>query len=293
MELELRNINHKYGEFTALRDVNITFTPGVYALLGPNGAGKSTMMNLITEIISPTEGEILLDGSPIKKLGKEFRKKLSYMPQQQGLYEKFTASRFLDYIAALKGIRSKNARSEIKRVLELVNLSEKKDVYIGELSGGMKQRLLIAQALLDDPEIIILDEPTAGLDPKERIRIRNIISQISVEKIVIFATHVVSDIESLAKKVVFLKRGQIVREIKGPRELCSEIEGRVFEIRIEEDDLAEIKKTSLISNISESGDFLEIRVIFKDKSTIGNTNRDMKKVFPNLEDLYLYLFEND
>lgn len=293
MELELRNINHKYGDFTALRDVNITFTPGVYALLGPNGAGKSTMMNLITEIISPTEGEILLDGSPIKKLGKEYRKKLSYMPQQQGLYERFTASRFLDYIAALKGISSKNARAEIKRVLELVNLSEKKDVYIGELSGGMKQRLLIAQAMLDDPEIIILDEPTAGLDPKERIRIRNIISQISVEKIVIFATHVVSDIESLAKKVVFLKRGQIVREIKGPRELCSEIEGRVFEIKIKEDDLADIRKISLISNISESRDFLEIRAIFKDKSTIDSTNREMKKVFPNLEDLYLYLFEND
>ncbi len=198
MILEIQNLTKSYGKHMALNQVSLSLTPGVYALLGPNGAGKSTLMNLIAGNIRQDYGKICYDGKTTEALGREFRRILGFMPQQQGLYENFTAYRFLSYMASLKGMSRAKAAKEIEWALEMVHLADNRNQRLGAFSGGMKQRVLMAQAIMNDPEILILDEPTAGLDPKERIRIRNIISEIAMDKIVIFATHVVSDIEQIA-----------------------------------------------------------------------------------------------
>lgn len=210
MKLELLNLTKRYGNFTALDHVNITFTEGIYGILGANGAGKSTMMNLLTDNISRTEGQILFDGTDILKLGKDFRRVLGYMPQQQGYYEHMTAQTFLYYLADLKAIPKREARAEIEKLLEITNLADVRHKKLGGFSGGMKQRVLLAQALLGDPKVVILDEPTAGLDPKERIRIRNFIAELSRERIILLATHIVSDIESVSDQVLMMKRGRVV-----------------------------------------------------------------------------------
>ena len=210
MKLELINLTKQYGNFTALDHVNITFTEGIYGILGANGAGKSTMMNLLTDNIPRTEGQILFDGTDILKLGKDFRRVLGYMPQQQGYYEHMTAQTFLSYMADLKAIPKKQARAEIEKLLEITNLSDVRHKKLGGYSGGMKQRVLLAQALLGDPKVVILDEPTAGLDPKERIRIRNFIADLSRERIILLATHIVSDIESISDQILMMKKGRVV-----------------------------------------------------------------------------------
>lgn len=289
MKLELRNITHRYGDFTALDHINITFEAGVYALLGPNGAGKSTMMNLITGIFQPTEGEILYNGISTKILGRNFRNILSYMPQQQGMYEMFSVNRFLAYIAALKGIPGRAVQQEIDRVLALVNLSAAKHRLIREMSGGMKQRVLIAQAIMNDPQIVILDEPTAGLDPQERIRIRNIISQIAINKIVLYATHVVSDIDHLAKKVILLKEGKMIKPVQSPLDLCKDLNGHVFEFFTPEQELDLIQKKYSVSNMKETEQGMNVRVVSKTEPDVQNA----ELVFPTLEDVYLFLFETE
>lgn len=210
MELMLSGVTKNYGHFTALQDFTYVFKEGVYGLLGPNGAGKSTLMNLITGNLSPDRGEILLNGKSIKDLGISYLKHIGFVPQQQNLYPTFTGKRFLYYMAALKGMDKKRADLEIPEILNMLNLTKQQDKKIREYSGGMKQRLLIGQALLDHPSILIFDEPTAGLDPKESIGIRNIISGFSEDRIVIFATHVVSDVEKAATEVLFLKDGLLL-----------------------------------------------------------------------------------
>ena len=210
MELMLSGVTKNYGHFTALQDFTYVFKEGVYGLLGPNGAGKSTLMNLITGNLSPDRGEILLNGKSIKDLGISYLKHIGFVPQQQNLYPTFTGKRFLYYMAALKGMDKKRADLEIPEILNMLNLTKQQDKKIREYSGGMKQRLLIGQALLDHPSILIFDEATAGLDPKERIGIRNIISGFSEDRIVIFATHVVSDVEKAATEVLFLKDGLLL-----------------------------------------------------------------------------------
>lgn len=288
MILTIENITKKYGSNVALDCVNVTLTSGVYALLGPNGAGKSTLMNLITENLVPDSGQILLDGKEIHSLGKKYRAMLGFMPQQQGLYDNFTAYRFLSYIAALKGMKKNEMESEVNRVLACVNLLEKASQKIGTFSGGMKQRLLIAQAIMGNPEILILDEPTAGLDPKERIRIRNIISEISSEKIVIFATHVVSDIEHIAKQVILIKAGKILR-CESPAVLSEELEGKVFELKAEKQELDSVKARYIVSSISQQQDDCLVRVI-SDNEPAGYL---YQAVNPCLEDVYLYYFGNE
>ncbi len=210
MKLELIDLTKRYGNFTALNHVNITFTEGIYGILGANGAGKSTMMNLITDNIPRSEGQILFEGTDILRLGADFRRVLGYMPQEQGYYEHMTAQTFLYYMADLKAIPKREAREEIERLLEITNLSRVRHKKLGGFSGGMKQRVLLAQALLGDPKVVILDEPTAGLDPKERIRIRNFIASLSRERIILLATHIVSDIESISDEVLMMKRGRVV-----------------------------------------------------------------------------------
>jgi len=208
--LELCNISKKYKEKIALNDVSLKLDNGIYGLLGPNGAGKSTLMNIITGNLEPTEGTIKWEGKEVKELGSNYRGMLGYAPQQQGMYETFSGRRFLSYMATLKGISKSSMEDEINRVLLYVNMVEKSNQKIGTYSGGMKQRILIAQAIIGNPKLVILDEPTAGLDPKERVRIRERIAELSKDKIILVSTHVVSDIESIAKKIILIKTGKII-----------------------------------------------------------------------------------
>ena len=211
MELRIEHLTKKYGEKVALRDFTYTFTPGIYGILGANGAGKSTLMNLITDNVKRNEGQILWDGTDILKLGKSFRAKLGYMPQQQGMYNEFSARAFLRYMAQIKEIPKKQADEQIEQLLDVVNLREDAHKKVGGFSGGMRQRVLLAQALLGDPKIMILDEPTAGLDPRERLRLRQYISDLAQDRIVFLTTHIVSDIESIADDVLLMKQGELVR----------------------------------------------------------------------------------
>lgn len=210
--LEIKNIYKTYGGKVALNHISIELEDGVYGLLGPNGAGKSTLMNIITDNLSMDEGEILYNGNNVAKLGQEFLKKIGFAPQQQGLYDEFTGRRFLLYMGTLKGISKDSLKSEIERVSKAVNLFNELDKKMGAYSGGMKQRILIAQAIMGSPKILIMDEPTAGLDPKERVRIRELLAEISSDKIILVATHVVSDIQSISKEIIMIKKGNIIEK---------------------------------------------------------------------------------
>ena len=227
-KLEFIHVTKKYGEKQALSDFTVVLQPGIYGLLGPNGAGKSTLMNLLTDNIRRTSGEILYNGEEILKSGAKFRSKIGYMPQQQGFYESFSARMFLVYMAELKGLRKKEAKKQIENLLEIVHLSHVADKKIGGFSGGMKQRVLLAQALLGDPKLLILDEPTAGLDPKERVNLRNYIHQLSQNKIILLATHVVSDVESIADRILIMKAGELVAD-DTPEHLVRAVDGNNLE----------------------------------------------------------------
>ncbi|MBQ8000849.1 MAG: ABC transporter ATP-binding protein [Ruminococcus sp.] len=291
MKLEINNLSkiYKKGAVKALDDFSITLTPGVYGLLGPNGAGKSTLMNIITDNLNADSGEVTYNGENIKKLGKNFRSVLGYMPQQQGLYDDFTLNRFLWYMAALKGLKRKEAKEKITKLLDTVNLTDSAHKKLGAFSGGMKQRALIAQALLNEPEILILDEPTAGLDPKERIRIRNFISDIAEDKIVILATHVVSDIEFIAKEVILLKSGKLVA-CDNIAELLKSVEDKTFEITTEDSALVrKLQENYRVSNILREGNSVKVRIVTDNPPDYVSAI----KVKPTLEDLYLYIFEEE
>lgn len=209
MELKIENVTKQFGTVRALDDISITLHAGIYGFLGANGAGKSTLMNLITDNVKRDTGKITYDGKDILELGSEFRKILGYMPQQQGFYEQMSGRGFMLYIASLNGMKRKQAKAETERLLSVVSLSEHAHKKLGGYSGGMKQRLLLAATLLGDPKVLILDEPTAGLDPKERVNLRKFISELSKDKIVIVVTHVVSDIETIADEVVIIKGGKL------------------------------------------------------------------------------------
>ena len=228
MELVIEHLTKKYGEKVALREFSYTFTPGIYGILGANGAGKSTLMNLITDNVKRNEGQILWDGTDILKLGASFRKLLGYMPQQQGMYSDFSARAFLRYMADVKGLNRKQANRQIEELFELVNLKDAAHKKLVGFSGGMRQRVLLAQALLGEPQILILDEPTAGLDPKERLRLRQHIADLAENRIVFLTTHIVSDIESIATDVLLMKDGALVRH-GTPDELIQSVQGKDLE----------------------------------------------------------------
>lgn len=289
MELKLEGITKSYnkGKTYAVNDFCADFTPGVYGLLGPNGAGKSTLMNMITDNLDADSGSMTLDGVFIKKMGTAYRSLLGYMPQQQGVYDDFTGEKFLWYMAALKGISRKDTKETIERILTVVNLQGDRYKKLKSYSGGMKQRILIAQALLNDPKILIMDEPTAGLDPKERIRIRNFISDISKDKIVLLATHVVSDVESISKEILIMKFGRVVRQ-GTPQELLSEMEHRVFEALVTREERKEYEGAGFkIANVVLTADKVCLRVVSDIRPDIG----EVHEVRPNLEDVYLYFVE--
>jgi len=282
MELKVENLTKSFGDVKALNHVSFTFTPGVYGILGPNGAGKSTLINLITGNIARQEGQILWNGREILKGGREYRKVLGYMPQQQGYYEDFTAGAFLMYMAHLKGLDRRTAKSRSQELLQIFNLESARNKRIGGFSGGMKQRLLLAQALLNDPALLILDEPTAGVDPQERIHIRNYISQIATNRIVLLATHIVSDIEAIAKEIVLLKAGNVI-EIDTPGRLIEKVRGYVWNVEIAEAELPDMQARYLISNLRKSEKGLSLKVINED----APANAQPEKAV-NLDDVYLY-----
>ena len=291
MFLSIYNITKSYKNNLALNSFTITLCPGIYALLGPNGSGKSTLMNIITDNLKADSGEITYTSDEgitenILKMGVRFREKLGFMPQYPGLYPNFTVERFMWYMAALKGLPKEKAKKDIPEILAAVELDDVPKRKIGALSGGMKQRLTLAQAVLGDPEILILDEPTAGLDPKQRIAIRNYISKIAFNKIVIIATHVVSDIEFIARDIIMLKKGVIVDNTP-PHELTKKIEGKVWNVPCLESEVQSMQDTFRVTNIArndESGD-VSLRVLSDEKPS-----EDSKIVTPTLEDYYLYVF---
>jgi ABC-type multidrug transport system ATPase subunit len=282
--LKLLELTKKYNDKIALNNITFSFTPGIYGLLGPNGAGKSTMMNLITDSILPTSGQIFIEGKNIKELDKDYRKLLGYMPQQQNIYPELTLLRFMYFIASLKGLNKREAKKDIEYYLKMVNLYDVREKRLGTFSGGMRQRALIAQALIGNPKILILDEPTAGLDPKERIRIRNLVSEVSRDKIVIIATHVVTDVEFIAKEIIMLNSGVILKSGK-PIDLLAELNGKVWNIRVSDKEIAEVNDKYKVSNISRDGESVIARIVaesYEDKW-------ESEVARPDLEDLYLYL----
>ncbi len=286
MELECRNLRKTFGNLVAIERINYNFTPGVYGLLGPNGAGKSTWMKLLTASLRPTEGEIICDGDPVTNKSYDYVGKIAYVPQNQNLFPYFTGYRFLYYMAALKGVKKELADRQIPALLQRVNMQEIGKRKIRTYSGGMKQRLLIAQAFLGDPEIIYMDEPTAGLDPKERIRIRNLISEMSIGKIILIATHVVPDVEYISKEILLMKKGKIIRS-GTPESLEDEINGFVYEREVKPEELNTFTNTYLISGIRKEGNSIWVRYINQSQD-----DRD-SLVPPTLDDVYLHHFREE
>lgn len=284
MKLELNDISKMYGAFYALKDISVTLENGVYGILGANGAGKTTLINILIGVIQENSGFILLDGKNIKKMGTDYLDKIGYLPQYPQFYPNFKMREFLDYMCCIKGISKKQRRERIDFAIEQVNLQEHEKKRIRELSGGMRQRLGIAQAILNNPEILVLDEPTAGLDPGERIRFRNIISRLSKDRMVMVATHIVSDIEYIANEVLILQNGCLVQ--KGTiEELCAEVEGKVWQLSLEEKDVSGFVNRFLVANMKREGNKISMRIISDDKP-------DEMAVYikPQLEDVFLLVF---
>ena len=284
--LDLQGIQCAYGKNVILDDVNISLNNGVTALLGLNGAGKTTLIKTIMRLIKPKNGEIVFNGEDIYKMKSRYYDYVGYMPQMPALYDNFKAYDFCIYMASLKGISKKEAKEKTDILLEKVMLKDVADRKIRTFSGGMKQRVLLAQALLGNPKILILDEPTAGLDPKERISIRNYIAELSKDKIILFATHVVSDIECIADKVLLLKSGEIIAT-GTPVELIESMAGKVGEITCTLDEVGELQKEYKIGNIRQRKNGLALRVVGDELP------EEAVKVGDNidLEDVYLYYFE--
>ena len=282
-ELKLMDIRKKYNDKEAVRKVNYTFTNGVYGLLGENGAGKTTLMRLLCGVLQPTGGRIYCDNMDIAGMGAEYRKLLGYLPQDFGYYSDFTAERFLRYMAALKALPGEYADRRIDELLDMVELKKAKKKKLKTFSGGMVRRIGIAQALLNDPEILILDEPTAGLDPKERVRFRNVISSLGKNKIVLLSTHIVSDIDYIADHILIMKNGEIIQE-GTEKELTEKVQGHVWECIVSEEEAEKINGTYIVSNMRSSGENVELRIVSEERPTI-----DAEHVESTLEDAYLYL----
>ena len=227
--LSVEHVTKRYGSFTALEDISLTFTPGVYGLLGPNGAGKTTLIKMLTTLLFPTQGQILWDGEDILAMGERYRAILGYLPQTFGYYPGYTPRQFLRYAAALQGIPRKEAEDRITRLLALVGLEETEKKKLRQFSGGMLQRVGIAQAMLNDPKLLILDEPTAGLDPRERVRFRNLIHTLAADRIVILSTHIVSDVETIAGQIVMFQNHKLSC-CDSPANIRARFQGKVFQV---------------------------------------------------------------
>lgn len=283
MEIRISHLTKRFGDKTALDDVSLTLDAGVHALLGPNGAGKSTLINILTDSIERDKGEVLYNDYEITSLGAKYRELLGYMPQQQRLYDNYTAEEFLKYMAAVKGIAPARAREQIAELLKVVNLWEGRRKKVGGFSGGMKQRVLLAQALLGEPRILILDEPTAGLDPSERINIRNYIATVAQKMIVLFATHVVSDIECIAKDVIMIRDGRICKT-GTPMELIDGMQGKVGELPCKLEDLEQLQIKYCVGNVYQRREGLRVRIVGDELPEEALPVKDSI----DLEDVYMY-----
>ena len=284
MELKLTNLTKKFGEFTAVDHMNLTMTEGVYGLLGVNGAGKTTLMRMLCTLLLPTSGSITCDGKDIFKMDGEYRNLLGYLPQDFGFYPEFTVSDYLLYIAAIKGMRPVAARKRVRELLPKVGLDKAANKKMKKLSGGMKRRAGIAQAMLNDPKILILDEPTAGLDPGERIRFRNLISELSEERMVLLSTHIVSDIEYIANEIWLMKDGKLVQN-GTVDEIINSMPESVWVCTAEKKMVDDMMKKYKISNLKSDAKGAELRII-SDEKPLPNAQR----VPTSLEDVFLYYF---
>ncbi len=287
MELLLDRLTKYYGSKIAVDQVSATLKPGVYGLLGANGAGKTTLMRMLCAILESTSGEVFLNGKEVISMGADYRNVLGYLPQDFGYYPNYTAMEFLMYVSALKGIPRKIARKRAGELLEEVGLSNVADKKVKTFSGGMKQRVGIAQALLNNPDILILDEPTAGLDPKERVRFRNLLSDYAGDKIVILSTHIVSDIEAIADEVLLMKKGKFVLQGTVP-ELIRKAAGKVWELTISSAEAKRWQAKVTVANLRHEGSQVVLRII--------SDNKPSEMAVPceaTLEDLYLYYFPTE
>lgn len=279
--LETRNLSKAYKGVQALQDLNLKLTPGILGLLGPNGAGKSTLMRMLATITTPTEGTILWNGQDVVKDPEALRSVLGYLPQDFGVYPNLSAKEFLEYMAAIKGMSGENARRQISNLLDLVNLREAAHRSLGSYSGGMRQRVGIAQALLNDPQLLIVDEPTVGLDPEERVRFRNLLSDISGERIVILSTHIVSDVESTASDIAIIHKGHLKARAR-PEQLLQQMKGWVWEWLTTSEEINALKKQFLVSGTLRRMDGVEVRVVSQVQPC-----PQAQMATPNLEDVYL------
>ncbi len=283
MQLTIQNLGKQYKrDFWGLKDFTLDIKPGILGLLGPNGAGKSTFMRMLATITKPSDGKILWNNVDVVKSPDTLRAVLGYLPQDFGVYPNLNAIEFLEYMAAIKGLDTKSAKKRIDELLQMVNLVEAAKRPLGGYSGGMKQRVGIAQALLNDPQLLIVDEPTVGLDPEERVRFRNLLSDLSGERIVILSTHIVSDVEATATHIALVNKGQLLRD-DAPENLLKELENKVWEWTVHSDDLPALKQKHIISGTIRRSDGVQVRVVSNEKP-----NDNAQNVLANLEDAYLH-----
>ena len=287
MRLTLERLSKQFKNRIAVENVNAELTEGIYGFLGANGAGKTTLMQMICGIVAPTSGEVKLNGKNVTEMGEQFRDLLGYLPQEFGYTPGFTAEDFMLYIASVKGLDPRYARRRTRELMKLVSLEGDMKRKIRTFSGGMKRRLGIAQALLNDPKILIMDEPTAGLDPKERAYFRNVISEMAQDKIIIISTHIVSDIEYISDQVILMKKGRFI--LQGTtEELTAEAEGMVWSCRVPVREWAAFENSHTVANSRNLGEMVEARVISTERPCA-----DAEEAEPTLEDLYLKCFSDE
>jgi ABC-2 type transport system ATP-binding protein len=287
MQLIIENLGKQYRHnFWGLRNFSLAIQPGILGLLGPNGAGKSTLMRILATITRPTEGTILWNGADVSKTPDSLRSVLGYLPQNFGVYPNLNAVEFLEYMAAIRGLNANSARKRINELLQLVNLVEAAKRPLGGYSGGMKQRVGIAQALLNDPQLLIVDEPTVGLDPEERVRFRNLLSDLSGQRIVLLSTHIVSDVEATATHIALINKGCLLHSA-APEDLLKQLEGKVWEWTIPSEDLPALKSKHIISGTIRRNDGVQVRVVSSSKP-----DPCAEYLSPNLEDAYLFFIRS-